>query len=68
MANLLQSSQNTATTAPGYYNTYLSNLAQCGQKAVCNATYVCATDLQNKAFNTVGCAANAGQPLSLIHI
>ena len=62
MANLLQSSQNTATTAPGYYNTYLSNLAQCGQKAVCNATYVGATDLQNKAFNTVGCAANAGQP------
>ena len=65
MANLLQSSQNTATTAPSYYNNYLSGIAQqatCKCGPIQNATYVGATDLQNKAFNTVGCAANAGQP------
>ena len=65
MANLLQSSQNTATTAPSYYNNYLSGIAQqatCKCGPIQNANYVGATDLQNKAFNTVGCAANAGQP------
>lgn len=62
MANLLQSSQNTSTTAPSYYNNYLSCLATQGQTAATNANYVGASGLQNTAFNTVGCAANAGQP------
>jgi len=65
MANLLQSSQNTATTAPSYYNNYLSGIAQqatCKCGPIQNANYVGATGLQNTAFNTVGCAANAGQP------
>jgi len=62
MANLLQSSQTTTTNAPSYYTNYLSGIAQQGQCAVKNANYVGATGLQNQAFNTVGCAANAGQP------
>ena len=62
MANLLQSSQNTSTTAPTYYNNYLSNLATCGQKAVCNANYVGATGLQNQAFCAVGQNFGSQQP------
>jgi hypothetical protein len=37
MANLLESSQTAATTAPGYYNDYLSNLASAGKAAATNA-------------------------------
>jgi hypothetical protein len=65
MANLLQSSQTTTTNAPSYYNNYLSGIAQqatCKCGPIQNANYVGATGLQNQAFNTVGCAANAGQP------
>jgi len=56
MANLLQSSQNTSTTAPSYYNTYLSCLANKGmqQAGPCGAQFVGAQPLQNQAFNAVG--------------
>lgn len=50
MANLLQSSQNKETTAPGYYTDYLSNLASKGKSAACQAQYVGAQPLQEKAF------------------
>jgi len=69
MANLLQSSQNTSTQAPAYYNNYLSNIAQqgayaagvqCGAAPLANAQFVGASCLQNQAFKNVGCAANAG--------
>ena len=69
MANMLQSSQNTSTQAPAYYNNYLSNIAQqgayaagvqCGAAPLANAQFVGASCLQNQAFKNVGCAANAG--------
>lgn len=50
MANLLQSSQNKETTAPGYYTDYLSNLATQGKTAAGQAQYVGAQPLQEKAF------------------
>lgn len=53
MANLLQSSQNKQTTAPGFYNDYLSDLATLGQKAAAGANFVDAQPLQTKAFNAV---------------
>ena len=58
MANsLTQSTQTAATSAPDYYNNYLSNLASSGTAAGANANYVGATDLQNQAF---GDAATVG--------
>jgi hypothetical protein len=62
MANLLESSQSTATQAPDYYNNYMSNLATKGQEAGAGAQYIGATDLQNKAFSGVEGAAGAYQP------
>ena len=62
MSNLLESSQNTATEAPSYYNNYMSNLATKGQEAGAGAQYIGATDLQNKAFSGVEGAATAYQP------
>jgi hypothetical protein len=53
MADLLQSSQTTATTAPSYYTNYLNNLASQGQAAGQNAQYVGAQPLQEKAFQGV---------------
>ena len=50
MANLLQSSQNKETTAPGYYTDYLSNLASQGKTAAGQAQYVGAQPLQTEAF------------------
>jgi hypothetical protein len=53
MANLLESSATAATTAPDYYNTYLSNIASKGADAAQNAQYVGAQPLQEKAFTNV---------------
>ena len=62
MANLLQSSQDTSTTAPSYYTDYLSNLANAGTQAGQQAQYVGATPLQEKAFQNVEQAAGSYQP------
>ena len=53
MANLLQSSQNKATTTPQFYTDYLSNIASKGQQAACQAQYVGAQPLQTQAFEKV---------------
>ena len=62
MANLLQSSQTQATTAPSYYTDYLSNIATQGNTAVNNAQYIGAQPLQQQAFNDVTKVASAYQP------
>jgi hypothetical protein len=62
MANLLQSSQTTATQAPTYYTDYLANLAGAGQAAQRGAQFVGAQPLQQQAFEQVGTAAKAYQP------
>jgi hypothetical protein len=62
MADMLQSSQTAATTAPDYYNNYLTNLAQSGTAAGQNAKFVGPTDLQNQAFTNVGQAATSYAP------
>ena len=62
MANLLQSSQTQATTAPDYYSNYLSNLATQGQQAATGAQYVGAQPLQEQAFQNVSGAASAFKP------
>ena len=62
MANLLESSQNTATTAPSYYTNYLSNLANAGTTAGQQAQFVGAQPLQEKAFQGVEQAAGSYQP------
>ena len=62
MANLLQSSQDTSTTAPSYYTNYLSNLANAGTAAGNQAQFVGAQPLQEQAFQNVGEAASAFKP------
>ena len=62
MANLLQSSQTQATTAPQFYTDYLSHLASAGQTAQQNAQFVGAQPLQQQAFQDVSGAASAFQP------
>jgi hypothetical protein len=62
MANLLESSQNTATVAPDFYTNYLSNLAGKGTTAATNAQYVGAQPLQEKAFQDVGNLPSTYQP------
>lgn len=62
MANLLQSSQTQATTAPGFYIDYLSNLSKQGQEAAQQAQYVGAQPLQQQAFQNVAQQAGAFQP------
>jgi hypothetical protein len=65
MANLLQSSASTATTAPDYYTNYLSNIATQGASAVdptTGAQFVGAQPLQQQAFQDVSGAASAYQP------
>ena len=49
--------QASKTTTPGWYNDYLSSLAQTGQNAAAGAQFVGPTALQQQAFNSV---ANAG--------
>lgn len=67
MANLLQSSQTSATQAPAYYTDYLSNLATqgsnaagvgAGATALTPAKYIDKNELQTGAFEDV---ATAGQ-------
>lgn len=62
MANMLQSSQTTATQAPTYYTDYLANLAGAGAEAQKAAQYVGAQPLQEQAFQQVGTAGKAYQP------
>ena len=62
MANLLQSTQTTATAAPQFYTDYLSNLATKGQAAQQGAQYVGAQPLQEQAFSQIGQTAGAYQP------
>jgi hypothetical protein len=62
MANLLQSSESSATKAPDYYNTYLSDLATKGATAAGNAQYIGAQPLQQQAFDQVAGAASAYKP------
>jgi len=62
MANLLESSATAATTAPDYYNNYLSNLASSGTSAAQNAQYVGVQPLQQQAFNQVQNLPSSYQP------
>jgi hypothetical protein len=62
MANLLQSSQTQATTAPDYYTKYLSDIASQGANAATGAQYIGAQPLQQQAFENVGSASTAYQP------
>lgn len=62
MANLLQSSQTQATTAPQFYTDYLSNLATQGQQAAGQAQFAGVQPLQQQAFEQVGAAGQAFQP------
>jgi hypothetical protein len=62
MANLLESSQTSTTTAPDYYNTHLTNLATKGAAATDAAQYVGAQPLQEQAFAQIGETANKFQP------
>lgn len=62
MPNLLESSQTTATTAPDYYNTHLSNLATKGETAASGAKYIGAQPLQEQAFKDVAGEASAYKP------
>jgi len=62
MANLLQSSQTSTTTAPDYYTNHLTNLATKGAAATDAAQYVGAQPLQTQAFQQIGDTANKFQP------
>lgn len=62
MANLLQSAQTQATTAPGFYTDYLSNIAQKGTQAQQQAQYVGAQPLQQQAFTAASQGAGSSQP------
>ena len=63
MANLLQSSQNKSTCAPGFYTNYLTNLACRGNQAQQGAQFVGTQPLQQKAFNTACQNAGTFQPI-----
>jgi hypothetical protein len=74
MANLLQSSQTQATSAPDFYTKYLSDIASTGASQAgispttgqfdptLGAQFVGPTDLQNTAFKNVETAASAYEP------
>ncbi len=62
MANLLQSAQTQATTSPGFYTDYLSNIAQKGTAAQGQAQFVGAQPLQTKAFETICQTTGQYQP------
>ena len=63
MANLLQSSQNKETTAPDYYTSALSTIANQGKADVANAQYICATPLQQQAFENAADRSGAAAPI-----
>jgi hypothetical protein len=63
MANMLQSSQNKTTCAPGFYTNYLTNLACRGNRAQQDASFVGAQPLQQKAFETACQNAGSFQPI-----
>jgi hypothetical protein len=63
MANLLQSTQTTETTAPQFYTDYLSNIASRGQAAQQAAQYVGAQPLQQQAYTQIGQTAGTFQPV-----
>lgn len=62
MANLLQSSQTQATTAPTFYTDYLSNLASQGKTAVQQAQFAGEQPLQTKAFEQAPEAVSSYKP------
>lgn len=70
MANLLQgsplpnitTSQTATTTAPDWYNQFLSGLSTSGQAAVNTGGIAGASPLQTLAYNNAPTAINAGQP------
>jgi hypothetical protein len=62
MANLLQSSQTQATTAPSYYQDYLTNLASAGKTAATDAQYIGAQPLQTTAFGEADAGTSAYRP------
>lgn len=62
MANLLESSQTQATTAPQYFTDYLSNIAKSGTTAAQNAQYIGAQPLQQQAFQQAANFSNTYQP------
>jgi hypothetical protein len=62
MANLLQSSQTQATSAPDYYTKYLSDIASQGANAATGAQFIGAQPLQQQAFESVGNVSTAYQP------
>ena len=70
MANLLQGSplpnitttQTAATTAPDWYNQFLSGLSTSGQAAVNTGGVAGASPLQTAAYNAAPTAINAGLP------
>lgn len=63
MANLLESSQTQATTAPQYFTNYLSNIASKGAAAADNAQYVGAQPLQQQAFEAAPNLSQTYQPI-----
>tara|TARA_R110000868_G_scaffold8513_1_gene44034 strand:- start:13567 stop:15087 length:1521 start_codon:yes stop_codon:yes gene_type:complete len=63
MANLLQSSQTQATSAPGFYTDHLTNIANKTAAAIdpkTGAQYIGADPLQTAAFTGVEAAADSG--------
>jgi hypothetical protein len=58
----VKTTQSSTTTTPGWYNDYLSSLAQTGQNAAAGAQFIGPTALQQQAFNSVGAAGSAYQP------
>lgn len=62
MANMLQSSQNKETIAPGYYTSALSTIANCGKQAIENSKFIGATGLQQQAFGNAAANAGAAKP------
>lgn len=63
MANLLQSSQNKETTAPDYYTSALSTIANQGKTELGEANYIGATPLQQQAFTSAAANAGAAKPV-----
>lgn len=62
MSNMLQSSQNKETVAPGYYTSALSTIANCGKKAMQCGKFIGAVPLQQQAFGTASANAGAAKP------
>jgi hypothetical protein len=62
MANLLESSQNKQTEAPGYYTSALCTIATQGKKAVEDAKFIGAVPLQQQAFQSAAANAGAARP------